>query len=239
MFSRATRECGGERQRSGSPGEPGRARPVRGAIGEVDKSGSEALGAPTPRCRHWRTQHPVADTMAGCRTDCLRRRRIVSTAAGEPDFPRRRTGSRGQDCPASRRSLRPTPERGADPSDSPHAVHELGASWRPRNAMTLSGAFCLRLVAQPASLGSPGEPADSARYGATLIHPTRGSWCQGLPGAADGRPIANNWSSLRRKICPSEMAGDPISRWPMSLRAITSGVRPDFMTMVSPVSLTK
>ena len=52
-------------------------------------------------------------------------------------------------------------------------------------------------------------------------------------------PIANSAPSLRKKICPFEMAGDAISRSPMSLRAMTCGSRPARITMTSPVSLTK
>jgi hypothetical protein len=54
-----------------------------------------------------------------------------------------------------------------------------------------------------------------------------------------GAPMANRWSSVRMKIRPFEMAGDAIMRSPRSLRAMTSGVRPARITIVSPFSLTK
>jgi hypothetical protein len=41
------------------------------------------------------------------------------------------------------------------------------------------------------------------------------------------------------KSCPFEIAGEAMSRSPMSLRARTSGWRPAFRTIVSPASLTK
>jgi hypothetical protein len=80
--------------RGGSPGEPAVERLVSGVISEGSKSGLEAHRVASPVIRHNRIEP------AGYRHDARLSNEsskattsIVSTVAGRPDFPRRRTGA--------------------------------------------------------------------------------------------------------------------------------------------------
>ena len=86
----------------GLPGGRGSATCSR-RDGEVGKSGLEALRAPSPWIRHWRTGQLVTGTIQAILRIIQGEGVIVSTIAGRPDFPRRRTGSRRQARPVSRR----------------------------------------------------------------------------------------------------------------------------------------
>jgi hypothetical protein len=85
-------------------GDPARERLVRGVITEESKPGLEALRAASPVIRHERSSQLVIAAILGCRFMSSKpTTTIVSTVAGRPGFPGRRTGAPGR---VARRAMR-------------------------------------------------------------------------------------------------------------------------------------
>ena len=141
-------------------------RPVHGVRSEDGKSGLEALRAPSQWIRHRRSGQLVTETIPRVLRIIQGDGVSVSTIAGRPDFPRRRTGSRPSGRPVNRRYG--------------HVENALDAGcWESEPHMTVSEAS-RTVVSSRADRSTSGSPSTlslrtSARFtrrGRAVCHAT-------------------------------------------------------------------
>ena len=141
-------------------------RPVCGVRSGVGKSGLEALRAPSQWIRHRRSGQLVTETIPRVLRIIQGDGVSVSTIAGRPDFPRRRTGSRPSGRPVNRRYG--------------HVENALDAGcWESEPHMTVSEAS-RTVVSSRADRSTSGSPSTlslrtSARFtrrGRAVCHAT-------------------------------------------------------------------